>query len=132
MAMSATVSYLRLYADPSGESHFERAFVETFTRNFAPPAPAFNVSAFVPALRTGFLLAPAEWIGDLHPSPLRMWVFFLDGEMQFEASDGECHRVRPGDALLFEDTSGRGHRSRVIGDTAAKLAVVELEPTREQ
>jgi len=57
MAMSATVSYLRLYADPAGESHFERAFVETFTRSFAPPAPAFNVSAFVPALRNGFLLA---------------------------------------------------------------------------
>ena len=46
MAMSATVSYLRLYADPAGESHFERAFVETFTRSFAPPAPAFNVSPY--------------------------------------------------------------------------------------
>lgn len=132
MAVSPTVSYLRLYADRVGESHFEAAFVETFTRNFAPPAPACNVSGFVPAVRNGFLLVPAEWIGDLHPSPLRMWIFVLDGEMEFEASDGERHRVQAGDALLLEDTTGRGHRSRVIGDTAAKLAVVELEPAREQ
>ena len=60
-----------------------------------------------------------------------MWVFVLDGEMEFEASDGERHRVRPGNAMLLEDTSGRGHRSRVIGDTSAKLAVVELESVRE-
>ena len=130
--MSSALSYMRLYADPTGESHFESAVVETFTRNFAPPAPAFNVSRFAPALRNGFLLVPAGWIGDLHPSPLRMWIFVLDGEMEFEASDGKRQPARKGDALLLEDTIGRGHRSRVIGDTAAKLAVVELESARDE
>jgi hypothetical protein len=130
--MSSALSYMRLYADPTGESHFEPAVVETFTRNFAPPAPAFNVSRFAPALRNGFLLVPAGWIGDLHPSPLRMWIFVLDGEMEFEASDGKRQPARKGDALLLEDTIGRGHRSRVIGDTAAKLAVVELESARDE
>ncbi|MFM0513606.1 cupin domain-containing protein [Paraburkholderia sp. RL17-373-BIF-A] len=126
--MSSALNYMRLYADSAGESHFEPAVVETSTSNFAPPAPAFNVSRFLPALRNGFLLVPAAWSGDLHPSPLRMWIFVLDGEMEFEASDGERQPARKGDALLLEDTTGRGHRSRVIGDTAAKLAVVELEP----
>jgi hypothetical protein len=130
--MSSALSYMRLYADPTGESHFEPAVVETFIRNFAPPAPAFNVSRFAPALRNGFLLVPAGWIGDLHPSPLRMWIFVLDGEMEFEASDGKLQPARKGDALLLEDTIGRGHRSRVIGDTAAKLAVVELESARDE
>ena len=130
--MSSALRYMRLYADPAGESHFEPAVVETFTRDFAPPAPAFNVSRFVPALRHGFLLVPAGWIGDLHPSPLRMWIFVLDGEVEFEASDGKRQPARPGDALLLEDTIGRGHRSRVIGDTAAKLAVIELEPARDE
>jgi hypothetical protein len=129
--MSSALNYMRLYADDGGgESHFEPAVIETFTRDFAPPAPAFGVSSFVPALRSGFLLLPAGWIGELHPSPLRMWIFVLQGEMEFEASDGECQPVRTGDVLLLEDTTGRGHRSRVIGDTAARLAVVELEPAR--
>jgi hypothetical protein len=128
--MSSELSYMRLYADHAGESHFEPAAVETFTRHFAPPAPAFNVSVFTPALRSGFLVVPAGWLGDLHPSPLRMWIFVLDGEMEFEASDGERRPARRGDALLLEDTTGRGHRSRVIGDAVAKLAVVELEPVR--
>ncbi|MFM0348086.1 cupin domain-containing protein [Paraburkholderia sp. RL17-347-BIC-D] len=52
--------------------------------------------------------------------------------MEFEASEGERQPARPGDALLLEDTIGRGHRSRVVGDTAAKLAVVELEPADDK
>ncbi|CDY78156.1 hypothetical protein BGLT_01029 [Caballeronia glathei] len=130
--MSSALTYMRLYADRDGESHFGPMIMETFTRDFAPPAPAFNVSGFVPALRSGFLLLPAGWTGDLHRSPLRMWIFVLHGEMEFEASDGERQPVRTGDALLLEDTTGRGHRSRVIGDIVARLAVVELEPARDE
>jgi hypothetical protein len=35
-----------------------------------------------------------------------MWIFVLDGELEFEASDGERQPARPGDALLLEDTIG--------------------------
>lgn len=126
--MFPPVDYLRLYSDADGESHFAEGVIATFSRDFAPPAPAFNVSAFASACGCGFLQLPPAWDGDLHPSPIRMWVFLLDGHMEFETSDGEVRAVGPGSALLLEDTSGKGHRSRVTGDHAATMSVVELPP----
>jgi hypothetical protein len=55
-----------------------------------------------------------------------LWVFFLSGEIEFEASDGERRRVAAGGAILLEDTTGKGHQSRVVGDGPALLAVVQL------
>ena len=124
--MASTIPYLRLYSDSAGESHFESTVVGVLPKNFAPPAPSFNVSEFVPASRCGFLHVPVGWYGDLHPSPLRMWVFVLSGEMEFEATDGQRHRVVAGSAMLLEDTTGKGHLSRVIGDNPAVLAVVHV------
>ncbi len=120
------LSYVRLYSDGSGESHFELLEIEMHSRDFAPPAPSFSVSAFAPAAQYGFLHVPRGWVGDLHPSPLRMWVFVLSGEMDFEASDGEHRSAVPGSVMLLEDTNGKGHRSRVVGGAPAVLAVVRL------
>lgn len=126
----STLAFGRLYADASGESHFGALSMEMSERNFAPPAPSFWVSPMPPAVRQGFLVVPAGWVGDLHPTPLRMWMFMLDGEMEFEASDGERRALVPGSALLLEDTTGKGHRSRVLGGLVATLAVVELPPAQ--
>jgi len=130
--MFPPLAYTRLYADSAGESHFEPVPIETYTRLFAPPAPPFNVSEFVPASGVGFVRVPGDWIGDLHPSPFRMWVFVLSGEIEFEASDGQRASVRTGSGLLLEDVSGKGHVSRVIGGAAATLAVVELAPAQRR
>jgi hypothetical protein len=96
------------------------------TRNFAPPAPSLDVSELTRAAKCGFLRVPRGWSGELHPSPSRMWVFFLSGEMEFEASDGERRPGIPGKAILLEDTTGKGHLSRVVGTTDAILAVVQV------
>jgi hypothetical protein len=115
-----------VFSDALGESHFAAINVELVTRDFAPPAPSFDVSDFAAATRYGFLRAPSGWVGDLHPSPMRMWVFILGGEIEFETSDGERRRVAAGSAILLEDTMGKGHQSRVIGDVPALLAVVQV------
>lgn len=124
--MTSSLTFARLFADSAGESHFESLGVEIVTRNFAPPAPSFGVSEFIPAARCGFLNLPSGWVGDRHPSPLRMWIFFLSGEMEFEASDGERRHGSPGIAMILEDTLGKGHRSWVVSNTEAVLAVVQL------
>lgn len=124
--MEQTLSHTRLYADSAGESHFADFSITLFDRSFAPPAPPFYVSEFGPATQHAFLQVPGGWIGELHPSPIRMWIFLLAGEMAFEASDGEVRRVGAGSALLLEDTTGKGHQSRVLGEAPATLAVVQL------
>jgi len=124
--MTMTITYLRLYSDTAGESHFAPVHIEVVPRNFAPPAVPFSVSEWVPASRHGFLYLPSNWVGDLHRSPLRMWIFALKGEMEFEATDGERHGIVPGSALLLEDTTGKGHLSRVVGNESVVLSVVYL------
>ena len=125
--MAHTLTYLRLYSDDAGISHFAPVEIEVAPRDFAPPAEPFSVSALEPASHHGFLSLPSGWIGDLHPSPLRMWIVVLAGEMEFEAGDGAKHRLAAGSTLLLEDTAGMGHRSHVVGDQAAVLSVVHVE-----
>jgi hypothetical protein len=122
--MTAPLSFVRLRPDTNGASHFESLSVDVVRKDFAPPAAPFFVSEVAPASQCGFLKLPAGWVGDTHPSSIRMWVFFLSGEMEFEASDGEKRKCVPGTALLLEDTTGDGHKSRVVGDADALLAVV--------
>ncbi|AZG15964.1 MULTISPECIES: cupin domain-containing protein [Cupriavidus] len=122
----STLAFGRLYSDDAGESHFGALSFDMHERDFAPPAPAFRVSRLDPAERQGFLVIPTGWVGQFHPAPVRMWIFVLDGEMEFEASDGERRALVPGNALLLEDTHGKGHASRVIGGNIATLAMVQM------
>ncbi|MGF6634104.1 cupin domain-containing protein [Paraburkholderia sp. MM6662-R1] len=124
--MAYALSFSQLYSDAVGESHFASLSIELVSRNFAPPAESFDVSDFAAATHYGFVRLPSGWVGDVHPSPKCLWVFFLNGEIEFEASDGERRRVAAGGAILLEDTTGKGHQSRVIGDGPALLAVVQL------
>jgi len=124
----SSIKYDRLYSDSDGTSRVQKNLeIELMARDFVPPAPPIGVSAFEPASTYSFLLVPAGFIGDWHPSPKRQWVFYLQGEMEYEAGDGTKWRVGPGSYMLAEDTSGRGHRSRVVGQTPALLAAVQLE-----
>ena len=121
------MKYVRVYADSDGESHFEDVGVEFTLVEFAPPAPPLNVSAFTPASRLGFLNAPPGWYGDWHPAPRRQFIFYLAGELESEVSDGEVRRFGPGSVTLLEDTTGKGHTSRVVSSGELLGVVVQLE-----
>jgi len=121
------MKYTRMYADAEGESHLEDVAVELKPTEFAPPAPPLNLSPFTPAKRFGFLHAPPGWRGDWHPAPKRQICFYLAGMVEGETSDGEVRHFGAGDVVLLEDTVGKGHRSRVVGNQAVMMAVVQLE-----
>jgi redox-sensitive bicupin YhaK (pirin superfamily) len=121
------MKYTRVCVDAQGESHFEDVEVSMEDTIFAPPAPPLKLSEFIATSRFSFMSASPGWFGDWHPTPRRQFTLYLQGEIEAETSDGEIRRFGPGDAVLLEDTTGRGHRSRVIGDREAILAVVVLE-----
>lgn len=126
--MSA-VKYDRLYAGSDGRSCVERNLeIELPMRDYVPPAPRIGVSAVRPASTLVFYLVPAGFIGDWHISPTRQWLFFLQGEMEYEAGDGTIWHVGPGSFILTEDTTGQGHRSRVVSQNPTLMAAVQLEP----
>jgi|SRR5437660_7836896 len=119
-------TYTRLYADEQGESHFEDIKVDFTSTDYAPPAPPLNLSVFTPATQFGFMSAPANWSSDWHPSSARNMFFVLSGEWEVTASDEETRRFPAGSALLVEDTTGKGHLSRVISPTDSLAAFVQL------
>jgi len=124
--MATDLTFPRLFADSNGGSQFDTVIVPVTLQNFAPPASPFSVSQLEPATHCGFLHLPPNWVGDMHPSPIRMWIFVLQGEMHFEASNGDWRKIVPGSAVLLEDTEGIGHFSKVLGDEPALLAVTRL------
>jgi uncharacterized cupin superfamily protein len=52
--------------------------------------------------------------------------FVLSGEWQVTASDGESRRFGVGSVLLVEDTTGKGHSSRVVSETDSLAALVKM------
>lgn len=120
------MKYVRLYADEEGESHFETVEVKLAPTDYAPPAPPINVSGPSPAHQLIFLAVPPGWVGDWHPSPARQFMIFTSGELEIEASDGQVHIFGSGDVGLGEDLHGKGHRSRVVGETNVSAVIVQM------
>ena len=120
------MKYIRIYADDAGESHFKDVDIELKPVNFAPPAPPLNLSSFIPATQFAFCYFPAGWKGDWHPVQQQQIFFILSGETTVKVSDGEVRTFNVGDAILVEDTTGKGHVSWVSSETDALTAVVQL------
>ena len=120
------MKYARIYADPAGQSHFDDTEVEFTKSNFAPPAPPVNLSSFGSAMQYAFLSFPAGWRGDWHPSPRRLFFFFLSGEVAVQVGDGQVRHFVPGSIVLAEDTTGNGHVTWVVTKTDALAAIVQL------
>ena len=62
---------------------------------------------------------------DWHHAPRRQLCIVLAGIWQVRTSDGEARQWGPGMAFLPDDTTGKGHQSRVI-DGPVKILFVPL------
>jgi hypothetical protein len=123
----SSVEYVRFYVGPDGRSCLQRGLsIEMRAKDFVPPSPPIEASPVEPALGCTFLNVPRGYDGGWHPSPARMWLFFISGQMRMEAGDGQAIVAGPGSVVLLEDTSGRGHYSRVDGELSASMAAVHL------
>ena len=49
-----------------------------------------------------------------HDAPMRQLVITLSGTLDFETRGGEHFILHPGDILLAEDTSGGGHKWKLV------------------
>ena len=122
--------YIRLYADESGESHFEELEIPLAPVDYAPPAAPLNVAQFLPAAQSLWVGAPPRWAGEApHPSPRRQIFCALQGEYEVTASDGGARRFPVGSVLLLEDTWGKGHATRIISEDEVLIFGVVLADT---
>ena len=121
------VSYVRIYADAEGESHFEDVEVGLNLVEVAPGISPLFASPFSQASRYAFLSAKPGWREDWHPAPQRQFLVYLAGVTEFQVSDGEIRRLGPGTILLAEDTIGKGHISEVVGEADVIAVLIQLE-----
>ena len=123
------VTYRRIYGDAKGDSHFDTVTIEQRLARAAPPAAPFYVSEDRPASNYRFYSFEPGWIGELHPAPTRQFLALMSGAVEMETTDGTVRQFGPGDLILLEDTSGKGHVTRNIGDGYATFLVIPVPKT---
>lgn len=130
------VSYVRLYADNEGESHFEDLAVDLEEREFAPPAAPAMVAPFLDASATLLFGVGPSWGGEEpHPTPHRQIFCVMRGDVEVTVSDGEMRAFSPGDLIVLDDTGGKGHSTRVVGGEDLVLfgvVLAEQSPSTER
>ncbi len=121
------MKYTKIFTDGEGETHFKDVEVELVFDQYAPPAPPFMVSGLRPAKHYGFSQFPSGWVGEWHPTPRRQFYLVLSGEVECTVSDGERRVFGPGSIVLLEDTTGKGHVTKVLGSKDVVAAMVVLD-----
>src|SRR5574337_227749 len=102
----------RIYTGKDGESHFEEIEVQ-----------AEKLQA---AEGIMFRVGPPGNVQDWHPAPRRQYVITLSGQAEIETGDGTVRRFGPGNIMLAEDTTGRGHITRVVGGQPRHYVFIPL------
>lgn len=119
--------YTKIFTDEEGETHFKDVEIQLEFVEFAPPAPPVLLSQFTSAKRFAFFTFPSGWQGSWHPTPAKQFFFLLSGDLEGTVSDGERRIFGPGSIALLEDTTGKGHMSRVVGSEDVIAIVVQLD-----
>jgi quercetin dioxygenase-like cupin family protein len=118
--------YTRLFSDELGESHFDEIEIEFASTDYVASAAPLQLSPALEATQCRFMNAPAGWTSDWHPSSARNLFVVISGEWEVTASNGETRRFKTEDVLLVEDTTGKGHTSRVVSEEDSVAVMVEL------
>ena len=106
---------IRLFTGPDGRSH-----VEEFAWPFGEKRRArlLHIEESPPG-------SALDW----HVAPCEQYVITLSGTLEFTTRDGERFTLAVGDVLLADDTTGSGHRWRLIDGAPWRRAYVELDPS---
>lgn len=94
----------RIYTGPDGQSHSEE--IELKITNG-------NASELIKATGVQFRRTPPGSFSDWHVGPRRQFVITLSGRGEVEVAGGKKIVVEPGRIELIEDTTGKGHTTRV-------------------
>ena len=103
------VTITRLYTGPDGETHTEQAEMQ-----FTGGSATNQTTQTVKATGTELHRSPPGDVQPFHTAPRRQYVVTLSGRGEIETSDGHKVQLGPGQVLLVEDTTGKGHITRAL------------------
>jgi uncharacterized cupin superfamily protein len=115
------MKYMRIYTGSDGLSHFEDVDVPMHSITISQ-----QTSELVKATGVIFRETAADFDLNWHNAPRRQFVVRLEGRSEIVASDGTTRRFGPGDVLLAEDVSGKGHISRALNKKPGKSLFIPL------
>jgi hypothetical protein len=96
----------RIYTGTDGQSHSE----EIGLANAGGTA-----SEMMKATGVQFRRTPPGTFSDWHVGPRRQFIITLSGRAEIEVAGGKKIALEPGHIELIEDTTGKGHTTRVVG-----------------
>jgi quercetin dioxygenase-like cupin family protein len=118
--------YTRLYTSDDGETHFDEIERELTVMEFVPGAPPVYLSESLTAHNVSFFGAKDDWKSDWHVSSGRNLFIVLSGKWEVTSSSAETRMFAKGDVLFVEDTTGKGHTSRVVGGEDSIAVLVQI------
>jgi quercetin dioxygenase-like cupin family protein len=110
----------RLYSGSDGQSHLEEMSLSFTGGQFAEQSP-MQAAAGISFSR----MAPGTFV-DWHNAPRRQYVITLAGAVEIGLGDGSVHRFGPGEGILAEDLTGKGHTTRAVGNDVRITVTVPL------
>lgn len=118
------MQYWRTYTDADGETHGEDVDAGLIEGASLPGSPPANLSPEFGTRAALYASFPPAWYWDWHRSPRRQLAITLRGTVDVGTSDGQHRRLGPGTIWLHEDTTGKGHDSRVVSDEPWQAVLV--------
>jgi quercetin dioxygenase-like cupin family protein len=113
-ARRIVMKIVRIYTGADNQTHFQDLDPDAFA------TLAGKVGEGPVRLNQG----PATSFSDFHNAPRRQYVVMMSGALEIEISDGTTRHLVPGDVLVAEDLTGKGHITRGVGaDPRISLAV---------
>ena len=110
-----------IYADEKGESHIRDIHIE-----WARSGPAGKISDPVPVSSMAFRVTDGSYNLEWHNAPRRQYIINLEGSVEITTSDGDSRIIGPGEIILAEDTTGKGHVSKAVAGGARRSLVIPV------
>ena len=111
---------VRIYTGVDGEAHFEE--LELPYEKLAQD----EVTGMWSASGVQFRRSPPGDFADWHTAPRRQYVITLEGQAEIGIGDGTKRIFNPGDVLLADDLTGRGHTTKVVGNKIRVSVAIPL------
>ena len=112
----------RIYTGADNESHFEDIEIDLKDLGMIG-----RISTLESATGIVFRETEGDYAFEFHNAPRRQYVINLDAAVELETGDGTKRILGPGEVLLAEDTTGRGHRSRAVDGRPRRSIFVTLD-----